>query len=122
MVCGFERSGRLLFVYTENTTLRCAAMADDDKIISYATPAARLPASGYEISSIVVASINLVWYFTPFGFDPDKHDLISTAAWFLGLVLAVAAYRQPYRSRTTAHIGAAMSAAMLVIMVMMPTA
>src|SRR5438045_4514235 len=81
-----------------------------EPVLSYATPAS-LPAqqSRYAFASLVVSAIALLWLVleilsAPLPFDGYKQHRIGTIASVLGLILAIAAYWQPNRRRTMAHV------------------
>jgi hypothetical protein len=78
--------------------------------LSDATPAI-LPTqqSRYAFASLVVSGSALLWLVleignAPLPFDGFKQHRIGTVATVLGLILAIAAYWQPNRKRSMAHI------------------
>jgi hypothetical protein len=81
-----------------------------EPVLSYATPAS-LPTqqSRYAWASLAVSAIALLWFAlpivdAPLPFGVYKQHRIGTVASALALILAIAAYRQPNRKRSTAHI------------------
>ena len=102
-------------------------MADNPQPIPYATPAAGLPVSGYGVAALTMYIATVVWDFTEFGigsitrFDGEKHSRIVFFAWLLGLALTLAAYRQPGRSRRTAHAATVLAVVALAVQILFPT-
>src|SRR5947208_7784026 len=79
-------------------------------VLSYATPA-NLPTqqSRYAFASLAISAIAILWLAlaimdAPLPFDVYKQHRIGTIASVLGLILAIAAYWQPYRKRSMAHV------------------
>ncbi|MEA2710851.1 MAG: hypothetical protein QOF78_3452 [Phycisphaerales bacterium] len=81
-----------------------------EPVLSYATQAS-LPTqqSRYAFASLVVSGIAVVWLAleianVPLPVDGYKQHRIGTVASVLGLILAIAAYWQPNRKRSMAHV------------------
>jgi len=81
-----------------------------EPVLSYATPAS-LPTqrSQYAFASLVVSAIAILWLAlaivdVPLPFDVYKQHRIGTVVSVLSLILAIAAYRQPNRKRSAAHV------------------
>jgi len=81
-----------------------------EPVLSYATPASRpTQQSRYAIASLVVSGIEIVWHTlsileAPLPFDVYKQDRMGTVASVLALILAIAAYCEPNRKRSMAHV------------------
>ena len=83
-------------------------------VLSYATPPAeQTRQSRYGIASLIVSALTVLWFITNFfemPFDPYKHHRIGTVASVLAVILAIAAYRQPNRRRSLAHVAMGVAA------------
>jgi hypothetical protein len=82
---------------------------DQQDVLPYATPAARpVEQSGYALASLVVAGLSLAWFALAFTsglpFDPRKQHRIGSVASVLAIILAIGAYRQPYRKHALKHV------------------
>ena len=81
-----------------------------ERVLSYARPAGR-PArqSRYSYASLVLSALSALWLTlavagAPLSFDPYKQHRVGTIASVLAIILAIAPYRQPDRSREAAHV------------------
>jgi hypothetical protein len=86
-----------------------------EPVLSHATPAS-LPTqqSRYAVASLVVSAVAILWLAlaimdAPLPFDVYKQHRIGTVASVLGLILAIAAYWQPMRKRSMAHVAIAVA-------------
>jgi hypothetical protein len=75
-------------------------------VLSYATSMSHvtLP-SRYGVASVCVSISSIIWLFLPGPFELEKHNCVGSYAALLGILLAIAAYRQPGRARWSAHVG-----------------
>lgn len=79
-------------------------------ILSYATRASPpTQQSRYAFASLAVSAIAILWLAleimdAPLPFDVYKRHRIGTIASVPGLILAIAAYWQPNRKRSMAHV------------------
>jgi hypothetical protein len=94
-------------------------MESTESVLPYATPAAPTRASRYAVASLFVSAASTLWLAlmisgAPLPFDVYKGHRIGTVGSVLGLIFAVAAYWQPNRGRTMAHVAVAVAGAAFV--------
>jgi hypothetical protein len=95
-------------------------MDGDGRVLPYAEGEARgaVRQSGYAVASLVVSGLSLAWLVmaavgVALPFDEYKQERIGATGAVLGLVLAMAAYREPNRRRALAHVALALAAGVL---------
>jgi hypothetical protein len=95
-------------------------------VLRYATPPrTSSPPSRYAFASLAASVITLLWLglavmYAALPFDPPKQHRIGSVASVFALILAIAAYRQPNRGRSLAHV--AITAAGLTFFAYFPVA
>ncbi len=83
--------------------------------LSYATPASRPSRQSlFASASIAVACVCVIWEMAAvcsnlLPFDVYKQNRIGMVAGLLSIILAFAAYRQPFRRRGLAHVAITVS-------------
>lgn len=77
-------------------------MSDDPPpVLQYAPPAGdgREEPSRYAVAAVATLCADFIWFFLPGPFDEQKHFSIFITAWWLGLMLVLAAYVRRHGSR-----------------------
>jgi hypothetical protein len=97
-------------------------MEPNSPILPYETPGLNsVRTSWYGLASLCVGILSAFWFFLDTPIDPAKHDRIGAIVAILGIILAMAAYKQPHRKRMITHFGMAMSAIALLAYIVFQT-